>query len=125
MEEEDEEEFSKLKFLKLSSMLLRSWNASSNNQFGCLEKLELSGCWNLKEIPSCVESIPMLRMMEVNDCDKTVGELVNKVKEVQMVEYGNSDLKHAPVAESYARIFFRNAVAAGEIYHFRIGREVV
>ncbi|CAI9095767.1 OLC1v1031773C1 [Oldenlandia corymbosa var. corymbosa] len=86
----EEEEFSKLRYLKLDFSSLRTWSGS-DDQFGCLEKLKLSYCLDLEEIPSCLESITMLQMIKVKSCHKAVEESVEKIEEVQ-AEYGNSDL---------------------------------
>ncbi|CAI9105463.1 OLC1v1004391C2 [Oldenlandia corymbosa var. corymbosa] len=87
----EEEEFNKLKILELNSYGLRFWSAS-DDQFECLEKLELQACKKLEEMPSCLESISMLQMIGAVSCSETVNELVKKIGQVQ-VDNGNSDLK--------------------------------
>ncbi|CAI9102468.1 OLC1v1000747C1 [Oldenlandia corymbosa var. corymbosa] len=88
---EEEEEFSRLRILKLYFLNLRSWSASGD-LFGCLEKLELYHCSELEEVPSCLENILTLKMIEVNACRKTVVELVKNIAAVQ-VELGNTEMK--------------------------------
>ncbi|CAI9112971.1 OLC1v1013486C1 [Oldenlandia corymbosa var. corymbosa] len=52
----EEDHFCKFRILKLDSSLLRWWNGC-DDQFGCLEKLVLSNCCHLEEMPSCLENI--------------------------------------------------------------------
>ncbi|CAI9109141.1 OLC1v1008903C1 [Oldenlandia corymbosa var. corymbosa] len=87
----EEEEFPKLRFLKLHSWSLRSWSASEN-PFGCLEKLVLRKCVLLGEMPSCLENISTLEVIQVKYCSDTLLELVGKIKEAQE-DNGNSELK--------------------------------
>ncbi|CAI9108004.1 OLC1v1007509C1 [Oldenlandia corymbosa var. corymbosa] len=87
----EEEEFSKLKFLKLSSWNLRWWSGS-DDQFGSLENLVLSDCPHLEEIPDCFENSSTLQMIKVRGCIEAVKESVTKIWEAQK-DWGNSDPK--------------------------------
>ncbi|CAI9113429.1 OLC1v1014032C1 [Oldenlandia corymbosa var. corymbosa] len=87
----EEEQFSKLRILKLNSSSLRCWSGS-DDQFGCLEKLVLSNCSKLEEMPSCLETISTLQLIKAAHCHRTVTRLVQEIGEVQ-ADYGNSDMK--------------------------------
>ncbi|CAI9109139.1 OLC1v1008901C1 [Oldenlandia corymbosa var. corymbosa] len=89
--EMEEGEFSKLRFLQMSSVGLLSWIATED-QFECLEKLALLGCASLEELPSCLENIPTLATIQVVNCSKTAVELVQNIKEIQE-DNGNSELE--------------------------------
>ncbi|CAI9108256.1 OLC1v1007819C1 [Oldenlandia corymbosa var. corymbosa] len=84
-------EFSKLRFLQLSSAGLLSWSGTED-QFECLEKLALLGCAYLEELPSCLENIPTLTTIRVVNCSKTAEELVQNIKKIQE-DNGNSELE--------------------------------
>ncbi|CDP12774.1 unnamed protein product [Coffea canephora] len=87
-----EEEFPKLRVLKLSRLWgFRSWTASSDN-FPRLEKLIVHNCWMLEEVPSCLGECPTLEMIEVRGCFESV---VNSVKQIQLeqIDMGNEILK--------------------------------
>ncbi|CAI9112965.1 OLC1v1013480C1 [Oldenlandia corymbosa var. corymbosa] len=87
----EDEQFSKLRILKLFWCELHQWSGS-DDQLGCLEKLELHRCYNLKEMPSCLETIPMLQTIKATSCSRTMAWLLKKIGE-QQVDYGNSDMK--------------------------------
>ncbi|CAI9107275.1 OLC1v1006594C1 [Oldenlandia corymbosa var. corymbosa] len=87
----EEEEFYKLRILKLNSRWLHWWNAP-DDQVMCLEDLELSDCLVLKEMPSCLGTLETLQMIKVIHCGVVVETLVKKIEDLQ-VEFGNSDLK--------------------------------
>ncbi|CAI9107274.1 OLC1v1006593C1 [Oldenlandia corymbosa var. corymbosa] len=88
----EEEEFSKLRILKLKSKWLRSWDACEDHQLGCLEELELRSCTRLIEMPSCLETLPMLQMIEVIHCHRNVESFMKQIEEV-LVDFGNPNLK--------------------------------
>ncbi|CAI9108265.1 OLC1v1007829C1 [Oldenlandia corymbosa var. corymbosa] len=86
--EMEEGEFSKLRFLQLSSAAswkLRSWTASED-QFDCLKALVLTSCGHLQEVPSCLEAISTLELIQVSLCCNTVLDLVGKIKEAGIVK---------------------------------------
>ncbi|CAI9113265.1 OLC1v1013838C1 [Oldenlandia corymbosa var. corymbosa] len=84
--------FSKLRILKLRSRNLRLWSSPDEDQLVSLEKLHLYDCSNLEEMPSCLQSIAMLQIIEVIYCPRSVVELVENIEEAQ-IDYGNLDLK--------------------------------
>ncbi|CAI9109245.1 OLC1v1009030C1 [Oldenlandia corymbosa var. corymbosa] len=89
----EEEEFSKLRILKLKSRTLLSWSSDSDNQLGCLEKLVLNFCSSLTEMPICLDNISTLTMIEVAWCSDDVVESVKEIEEVEQEDLRNSDLK--------------------------------
>ncbi|CAI9105453.1 OLC1v1004380C1 [Oldenlandia corymbosa var. corymbosa] len=87
-----EGEFCKLKILKLLQPKgLITWRAC-DDQFDCLQELTLAGGVNLKEMPSCLEYIPMLETISLFWPSKTVVDLVKKIQKEQL-DWGNSNLK--------------------------------
>lgn len=86
-----EGEFSKLRFSKLANSEMVRWRASKD-QFPDLQKLVLEGCESLEEVPSCLENIPTLEMIEVSYCSHSVASFFLQIQELQM-DTGNSFLK--------------------------------
>ncbi|KAL2532576.1 putative disease resistance protein [Abeliophyllum distichum] len=86
-----DDEFQKLKFLKLERLKLAQWNASSCH-FPRLERLVLQNCYNLRKIPSELSDIPTLQMIEVHCCDIYVRDSVMKIQQEQL-DNGNGELK--------------------------------
>ncbi|KAL3504545.1 hypothetical protein ACH5RR_034386 [Cinchona calisaya] len=77
-----EGEFQKLKFLKLDSLDIEQWNASSED-LHCLEKLVLINCQELEEIPSAFGEIPTLQLIEMKWCSSSATESVKQILEEQ------------------------------------------
>ncbi|XP_027073167.1 putative late blight resistance protein homolog R1A-3 [Coffea arabica] len=86
-----EGEFQNLRFLELSELDFRWWTASSDN-FCCLEKLVLSSCESLEEVPSCLGEALTLDMIELGGCRASVVTSVKQIQHQQM-DMGNNDLK--------------------------------
>ncbi|CDP12821.1 unnamed protein product [Coffea canephora] len=86
-----EGEFQNLRFLELSELDFRWWTASSDN-FCCLEKLVLSSCESLEEVPSCLGEALTLDMIELEGCRASVVTSVKQIQHQQM-DMGNNDLK--------------------------------
>ncbi|KAL2531301.1 Disease resistance protein RPP13 [Abeliophyllum distichum] len=95
-----ENEFQKLKFLKLDSLQLVQWNASRDH-FPRLERLVLRYCYNLEKIPSELGCIPTLRMIEAHYCGINVKnsamqieeeQLKNRNEELKVIIFGKSNL---------------------------------
>ncbi|XP_027099866.1 uncharacterized protein [Coffea arabica] len=86
-----EGEFPELKFLKLDSLNIVEWNASSDH-LPNLQHLVLRKCENLKEVPIDFMNIPTLQLIEVQLCGESVEESLRRLKEEQL-EYGIEDLK--------------------------------
>ncbi|KAL2528414.1 putative late blight resistance protein-like protein R1B-16 [Forsythia ovata] len=86
-----DDEFQKLKFLKLRHLKFEHWNASEDH-FPTLERLVLESCNYFKSIPSELGYIPKLQMIEVHSCGKRIRESAMKIKEEQE-ENGNDELK--------------------------------
>ncbi|KAL3504582.1 hypothetical protein ACH5RR_034423 [Cinchona calisaya] len=77
-----EGEFQKLKVLKLDSLDIELWNASSEHLPG-LEKLVLISCRQLEEIPSSFGEIPTLQLIEMKWCSSSAMESVKQILEEQ------------------------------------------
>ncbi|CDP15580.1 unnamed protein product [Coffea canephora] len=88
---EEEWELPKLRFLKLGSLDIVRWTSTSDH-FPCLEKLVLQQCRKLEEIPSCLEVIEPLEMIEVRHCPVLDRSLLLKIEEEQNSS-GNYDFK--------------------------------
>ncbi|XP_071916192.1 putative late blight resistance protein homolog R1A-3 [Coffea arabica] len=87
-----EEEFPKLRVLKLSHLRdFRRWTASSDN-FPRLEKLVVHDCENLEEVPSCLGECLTLEMIEVKRCRQSVVSSVKQIQQEQ-IDMGNEVLK--------------------------------
>ncbi|XP_027151882.1 uncharacterized protein LOC113751937 [Coffea eugenioides] len=82
-----EGEFLKLKFLKLNSLNIAEWNASSDH-LPQLQHLILQSCRQLKEVPSGFGDSSALEMIEVQLCTCSVEESVRWLQEEQL-EMGN------------------------------------
>ncbi|XP_027155072.1 putative late blight resistance protein homolog R1B-16 [Coffea eugenioides] len=97
--EMQEGEFQNLRFLKLSQLDFRWWTASSDN-FCCLEKLVLTMCEWLEDVPSCLGEALTLDMIEVIWCPESA---VNSVKQIQQeqMDMGNKDLKIVDAARNW------------------------
>ncbi|KAL2551324.1 Disease resistance protein RPP8 [Forsythia ovata] len=67
----NDDEFQKLKFLKLDSLKLIEWNASSDH-FPRLKRLVVRYSYYFQGIPSDLGDIPMLEMIKVHSCGNRV-----------------------------------------------------
>ena len=85
-----EGEFQKLKFLKLESLDIVQWNATSE-QLPCLEQLVVLSCEQLEEIPSSFGEIPTLQLIEMKWCGASATISVKQILEDQR-NYGNDQL---------------------------------
>nr|KAJ0190251.1 hypothetical protein LSAT_V11C800439300 [Lactuca sativa] len=65
--ETGEEEFQRLKFLRLKKLNIKQWEASSIN-FPCLEELDVVNCVDLQEIPLELGDISTLDSIYVENC---------------------------------------------------------
>ncbi|XP_022846898.1 putative late blight resistance protein homolog R1A-10 [Olea europaea var. sylvestris] len=86
-----DDEFQKLKFLKLDNLDLEQWN-SSYNHFPVLEQLVLRYCDNLEMISSELGYIPTLSKIEVHACGINVENSAIKIREEQLA-YGNEEIQ--------------------------------
>ncbi|KAL3514016.1 hypothetical protein ACH5RR_026733 [Cinchona calisaya] len=84
-------EFQKLKFLKLESLDIITWNAF-NEHLPCLEQLLLVSCQRLEEIPSCFGEIPTLQLIEMKWCSASARNSVKQILEDQR-DLSNDQLK--------------------------------
>ncbi|CAH1419424.1 unnamed protein product [Lactuca virosa] len=65
--EAGEEQFQRLKFLRLQNLNIKKWEASSIN-FPCLERLEVLNCIDLEEIPLELGDISTLEYIHIENC---------------------------------------------------------
>ncbi|KAH0749308.1 hypothetical protein KY290_028540 [Solanum tuberosum] len=72
-------EFPALKYLTLLLMRIAEWKASEES-FPVLEKLVISGCGYIKEIPPRFAEIPTLRLIQLIGCMESVGVLAMNIK---------------------------------------------
>lgn len=77
---EPEEEFTKLRFLKLENLDIVHWNACSDN-FPCLRQLVLDKCSKLQGIPSSVGEISSLESIEMKWCHISVATAAKVLEE--------------------------------------------
>ncbi|XP_023731569.1 putative late blight resistance protein homolog R1A-10 [Lactuca sativa] len=99
-----DEQFRKLKFLKLENLNIHLWEASSMN-FPQLRKLEVRTCKNLKEIPLEIGDISTLEHIEIDDSNSLVLRSVNEIQEKQR-EMGNYDIHVKFVDTAPQEVFF-------------------
>ncbi|XP_071904806.1 putative late blight resistance protein homolog R1A-3 [Coffea arabica] len=91
------EKFPKVRFLKLASLNIVKWTASSEYEyedqyyFPRLQKLVLDRCGALQEIPSCLGNSYALEIIEVSKCPSCTSSL-EEIQEEQRSN-GNTDLK--------------------------------
>nr|XP_009786264.1 PREDICTED: putative late blight resistance protein homolog R1A-10 isoform X2 [Nicotiana sylvestris] len=86
----DEEAFNQLKFLLISTINLKHWEASSVN-FPRLERLVLKRCYYLEEIPQDLGEICTLASIELHECSISAAKSVNEIQEEQ-ASMGNNCL---------------------------------
>ncbi|XP_042037161.1 putative late blight resistance protein homolog R1A-10 [Salvia splendens] len=87
----DGDEFCSLRYLCLKDLNLVRWIADETN-FPRLEKLIVSGCFKLEEIPSGIGEIPTLQEISLHECEDYLVASVERIMEDQL-ECGNDDLK--------------------------------
>ncbi|CAA2992527.1 late blight resistance homolog R1A-10 [Olea europaea subsp. europaea] len=85
-----DDEFQKLKFLKLDSLDLEQWNSASYH-FPVLERLVLRNCRYLEEIPSEFSYILTLQEIKVLYCGKNIETSALEIHQEQL-DYGNTEL---------------------------------
>nr|XP_027062486.1 putative late blight resistance protein homolog R1A-3 isoform X2 [Coffea arabica] len=89
------EKFPKVRFLKLASLNIAKWTASSKydeqDYFPGLQKLVLDCCGALQEIPSCLGHSSALEIIEVSKCPNCTSSL-EEIREEQRSN-GYTDLK--------------------------------
>ncbi|KAL7589890.1 hypothetical protein Lser_V15G40187 [Lactuca serriola] len=86
-----EEQFQRLKFLRLEELSIKQWEASSIN-FPCLEKLQVLKCVDLGEIPLELGDISTLMYIHIENCGASLLESVRQFRQEQD-DAGNYELK--------------------------------
>ncbi|KAL7586842.1 hypothetical protein Lser_V15G40194 [Lactuca serriola] len=89
--ETGEEQFQRLKVLKLKKLNIKKWEASSIN-FPCLKELQVKDCVNLGEIPLELGDISTLEYIVVKNCGVSLLESLQKIQQEQD-DAGNYELK--------------------------------
>ncbi|CAI9096264.1 OLC1v1032363C1 [Oldenlandia corymbosa var. corymbosa] len=84
-------EFKQLEYLKLESLKISEWNASSDH-LPSLQQLILRSCTQLQEVPSSLGESITLQKIELKWCSATAEDSVRMIHE-QQVEYGNEGFK--------------------------------
>ncbi|KAJ9550616.1 LOW QUALITY PROTEIN: hypothetical protein OSB04_014661 [Centaurea solstitialis] len=86
-----EQQFRQLKLLTLDTLHIKHWKATSTS-FPCLKKLTLRRCIYLEEIPLEIGDIATLEHIEINKCNMSLVESVQRIQHEQH-DMGNSELK--------------------------------
>ncbi|KAJ9551661.1 hypothetical protein OSB04_015706 [Centaurea solstitialis] len=86
-----EQQFRQLKLLTLDTLHIKRWKATSTS-FPCLKKLTLRRCIYLEEIPLEIGDIATLEHIEINKCNMSLVESVQRIQHEQH-DMGNSELK--------------------------------
>nr|XP_027125114.1 putative late blight resistance protein homolog R1B-17 [Coffea arabica] len=86
-----EGEFPKLKTLRMGALCTLRW-IGCDDSLPCLEKLVLSRCEKLTEIPSCLWYASTLEVIMVQQCSDFLTSLVCEIEDEQR-SMGNEDLK--------------------------------
>ncbi|CAH1419423.1 unnamed protein product [Lactuca virosa] len=89
--ETGEEQFQRLKFLRLEELNIKQWEASSIN-FPCLEELEVVNCIDLEEISLELGDISTLSYIDVLNCGASLLESLRQFRQEQD-DMGNYELK--------------------------------
>lgn len=90
LSDEEEDGFSRLKFLLLEDMNLKQWEATSYH-FPSLEHLVLTACYYLGQIPFNFAEIQTLQLMELHKCQLSVIASAEQIQKEQQ-SLGNDDL---------------------------------
>ncbi|KAL7586964.1 hypothetical protein Lser_V15G39983 [Lactuca serriola] len=89
--ETGDEQFQRLKFLKLKKLNIKQWKVSSIN-FPCLERLEVLNCIDLEEIPLELGDISTLERIHIENCGASLLVSLQKIRQEQD-DVGNYELK--------------------------------
>ncbi|XP_060215476.1 putative late blight resistance protein homolog R1A-3 [Lycium barbarum] len=88
-----DEEFPKLKFLKLGNLNITRWNISED-AFPCLEQVVLQKCKQLIKLPSSFgDGCYSLQKIEVFICGAAVSQSAREIEEIRHEDYGDANFK--------------------------------
>lgn len=104
-----EDQFPRLKFLKIDCCHLVRWNAESSH-FPLLEKLVLRDLVSLREIPWGIGEIPTLEVIRVDRCSTSAAISAMKMKEDQLECRESDDLQIQVVVRELHLEIFREKV---------------
>ncbi|KAG9131512.1 hypothetical protein Leryth_024148 [Lithospermum erythrorhizon] len=88
----NDEDFPKLKVLKISGGYCREWHASEDS-FPSLERLFLERCYTLGGIPLCFGDIPCLLLISIKYCNSSVYESARDIEKDISWKHKNLELK--------------------------------
>ncbi|KAJ0877852.1 putative leucine-rich repeat domain superfamily [Helianthus annuus] len=123
--ETGDEQFHQLKYLKLTRLNIRVWEASSIN-FPSLRKLAVRSCKDLREIPLVLGNISTLEYINIDYSNSRVLESVNRIQNAQH-DIGNYDIHVSITHMDQSEVFFQGGplhLHGGGIF-FRVFRNVV
>ncbi|XP_023766729.1 late blight resistance protein R1-A isoform X1 [Lactuca sativa] len=89
--ETGEDQFQRLKVLRLKKLNIKQWKASSIN-FPCLERLRVVNCVHLEEIPLELGDISTLESIYILNCDASLLVSLQRIRNEQD-DVGNYELK--------------------------------
>ncbi|KAL8551750.1 hypothetical protein ACS0TY_000716 [Phlomoides rotata] len=107
-----EGEFQKLKFLKLDQLQdLMEWNVESSSHFPTLQRLVLSHCKKLQEIPCKIGEIETLQMIEIKgqcaeslvESSKLIKQHIKDMEDEDLPVLVNGKFISSPSSESESR----------------------
>ncbi|CAH1447697.1 unnamed protein product [Lactuca virosa] len=90
-QETGEDQFQRLKVLRLKKLNIKQWKASSIN-FPCLERLRVVNCVHLEEIPLELGDISTLESIYILNCDASLLVSLQRIRNEQD-DVGNYELK--------------------------------
>ncbi|KAJ0695461.1 putative P-loop containing nucleoside triphosphate hydrolase, leucine-rich repeat domain superfamily [Helianthus annuus] len=102
--ETGDEQFHQLKYLKLTRLNIRVWEASSIN-FPSLRKLAVRSCKDLREIPLVLGNISTLEYINIDSSNSRVLESVNRIQNAQR-DIGNYDIHVSITHMDQSEVFF-------------------
>ncbi|KAL7114986.1 hypothetical protein ACP275_04G155600 [Erythranthe tilingii] len=83
--------FSKLKLLLMEDLDIQKWEAG-NEHFPMLERLIIRHCYKLEKIPPGIGDIPLLEMIQVDDCNPAVVTSARGIREKKLF-WGNDKFR--------------------------------
>ncbi|WMV23774.1 hypothetical protein MTR67_017159 [Solanum verrucosum] len=103
--------FQKLRFLLLDDLNLEKWTTTtvSHDHFPSLERVIITGCKFLKEIPQGFADSKKLELIELNKCDPSLVAFSEEIQE-----------KHKELGRNKLKVTASNSVSLKESFHFTV-----